>query len=116
MGITTKRSGTPVKFDAAKAAKVISAFAPGAILLRTAQGKSTTGAAFAAYSDSYRKTLQAMGEDQKVDIRLTGGLLNSVKVRDTVTAADYVQVTIAPDNGTSAQVVPKKKKMKKFNK
>ena len=116
MGITTKRSGTPVKFDAAKAAKVISAFVPGAILLRTAQGKSTTGAAFADYSDSYRKTLQAMGEDQKVDLRLTGGLLNSVKVRDTVTAADYVQVTIAPDNGTSAQVVPKKKKMKKTGK
>lgn len=116
MGITTKRSGTPVKFDAVKAAKVISAFVPGAILLRTAQGKSTTGNAFAAYSDSYRKTLRAMGEDQKVDLRLTGGLLNSVKVRDTVTAADYVQVTIAPDNGTSAQVVPKNKKMRKTGK
>jgi len=104
MGITTKRSGTPVKFDAVKAAKVISAFVPGAILLRTAQGKSTTGNAFAAYSDSYRRTLRAMGEDQKVDLRLTGGLLNSVKVRDTVTAADYVKVTIAPDNGTSPEV------------
>ncbi len=104
MGITTKRSGTPVKFDAEKAARVIGAFVPGAILLRTDKGIATTGQAFAAYSTRYRRQLQRMGEDQKVDLRLTGGLLNSIKVRDTVIAADYVQVTIAPDNGTSPEV------------
>lgn len=104
MGITTKRSGTPVKFDAAKAAKVIGAFVPGAILRRTDQGISSTGQAFASYSTQYRRQLQRMGEDQKIDLRLTGGLMNSIKVRETRITGTGVEVVIAPDTGSSNQV------------
>ena len=107
MGITTKRSGTPVKFDAEKAAKVIGAFVPGAILLRTDKGISSTGQAFASYSDRYRRQLQRMGEDQKIDLRLTGGLMNSVKVREKRISANGVEVVVAPDTGTSPQVTPR---------
>lgn len=110
MGITTRRTGTPVKFDAEKAARVIGAFVPGAILLRTDKGISSTGAAFASYSESYRDRLVAMSEDQKIDLRLTGGLLNSVKVRDKRISANGVEVVVAPDAGTSPQVTPRKGK------
>jgi hypothetical protein len=104
MGITTTRTGTPAKFDAAKAAKLIAAFVPGAILRRTDKGISSTGAAFAPYSSSYRKTLAAMGEDQKIDLRVTGGLMGSIKARDIVVTPDGVSVTVAPDPGTSPAV------------
>ena len=104
MGITTRRTGTPVKFDAEKAARVIGAFVPGAILLRTDKGISSTGQAFAQYSTRYRRQLQRMGEDQKIDLRLTGGLMNSVKVRDKRISANGVEVVVAPDAGTSPQV------------
>ena len=104
MAITTRRSGTPVKFDGQKAGKLIAAFVPGAILRRTDQGISSTGAAFAPYRPSYRATLAAMGEDPKVDLRLTGGLLNSIKARDIQITPDGVRVTIAPDAGTSPAV------------
>jgi hypothetical protein len=107
VGITTKRSGTPVKFDAEKAAKVIGAFVPGAILRRTDQGISSTGQAFASYSQSYRERLASMSEDQKIDLRLTGGLMNSIKVRDKRITSQGVEVVIAPDTGASPQVSPR---------
>ena len=110
MGITTRRSGTPVKFNAEKAARVIGAFVPGAILLRTDKGISSTGQAFASYSDRYRRQLQRMGEDQKIDLRLTGGLMNSVKVREKRISANGVEVVVAPDTGTSPQVTPRNNK------
>ena len=46
-----------------------------------------------------------MGEDQSEDLRLTGGLMNSVKVREKRITAAGVEVVIAPDTGTSPQVV-----------
>jgi hypothetical protein len=104
MGITTRRTGTPVKFDGAKAAKLIAGFVPGAILRRTDKGIDAKGNAFALYRPGYRNTLAAMGEDGKVDLRLTGGLLNSIKARSIETTADGVRVTIAPDTGTSPEV------------
>jgi hypothetical protein len=104
MAITTKRTGTPVKFNGEKAGKLIAAYVPGAILRRTDQGISSTGAAFAPYRPSYRATLAAMGEDQKVDLRLTGGLMGSIKARDIQVTPDCVRVTIAPDAGTSPAV------------
>jgi hypothetical protein len=113
VGITTRRSGPPVKFDAEKAAKVIGAFVPGAILRRTAQGTDANGEAFKPYAPSYRRTLGKMGEDQSVDLRLTGGLMNSVKVRGKSLSADGVSVTVAPDTGTSAQVAPVKGRAKR---
>lgn len=105
MGITTKRSGPPVKFDAAKAIRLIAGYVPGAIVRRTAQGLDTHGQPFAPYTPRYRQTLAKMGEDQSEDLRLTGGLMNSVKVREKRVTAAGVEVVIAPDTGTSPQVV-----------
>lgn len=107
MGITTKRSGPPVRFDADKAIRLISGYVPGAILRRTAQGIDANGKPFAPYTASYRERLAAMSEDQKIDLRLTGGLMNSVKVREKRITAAGVEVVIAPDTGTSPQVSPR---------
>lgn len=107
MGITTKRSGPPVRFDADKAIRLISGYVPGAILRRTAQGVDANGKPFAPYTASYRATLGKMGEDVSEDLRLTGGLMNSVKVREKRVTAAGVEVVIAPDTGTSPQVSPR---------
>lgn len=104
MGITTKRTGPPVRFDAEKAIRLIAGYVPGAIIRRTAQGIDATGAAFAPYTSRYRRTLNRMGEDTSEDLRLTGGLMNSIKVRDKRVTAAGVEVVIAPDTGTSPRV------------
>ena len=104
MGITTKRTGTPAKFDGQKAGKLIAGYVPGAILRRTDQGLDVKGSQFAPYRPAYRDALVAMSEDGKVDLRLTGGLLNSIKARSIDVSTDGVRVTIAPDTGTSPQV------------
>ena len=116
MAITTKRSGTPAKFDGQKAGKLIAGYVPGAILRRTDQGLDIKGNPFAPYRPSYRDALAAMGEDGKTDLRLTGGLLNSVKARSIETTADGVRVTIAPDTGTSPQVYAADGKAKRSGK
>jgi hypothetical protein len=103
MGIVVKKSGRPPRFNAEGIAREIQRFAPGAITRRTDQGLDIHGRPFASYSSRYQRKLRRMGEDTKVDLRLSGGLLNSVKARDAVVAADYVEVTIAPDTGTSPQ-------------
>lgn len=104
MGITTKRSGPPVKFDSEKAIRLISGYVPGAIIRRTGHGIDANGNPFAPYTPRYRATLGKMGEDTSEDLRLTGGLMNSVKVREKRITAAGVEVVIAPDTGTSPQV------------
>lgn len=116
MAITTKRSGTPAKFDGQKAGKLIAGYVPGAILRRTDQGLDIKGSPFAPYRPAYRDALAAMGEDGKTDLRLTGGLLSSVKARSIETTPDGVRVTIAPDTGTSPQVYAADGKAKRSGK
>lgn len=105
MGITTKRTGPPVRFNSEKAIRLIAGYVPGAIIRRTAQGLDANGQPFAPYTPRYRQTLAKMGEDQSEDLRLTGGLMNSVKVREKRVTAAGVEVVIAPDTGTSPRVV-----------
>lgn len=106
MGITTKRTGTPVKWDGEKAAKLIAGYVPGAIIRRTGQGIGSDGNPLAPYTAAYRATLAAMGEDPAVDLRLTGGLLNSIKVRSKAHTDRDATVVVAPDTGTSPAVYP----------
>jgi hypothetical protein len=101
MGIEITKRGRMPKFNAEGIAREIQRFAPGAIIERTGRGLDLKGKPFAAYSPRYRNRLKRMGEDPKVDLRLSGGLLNSVKARDALLRADSVEVTIAPDTGTS---------------
>ena len=104
MGITVKRTGKPYKFDPTKAEKLIRAYVPGAILRRTDKGISSTGNAFAPYSPSYREALAKGGEAAGVDLRLTGGLMNSIKVTEVHRTSDGVTIIVAPDAGTSPAV------------
>jgi hypothetical protein len=107
MGVTITRRGRPPRFDANRIATIIKGVVPGMILERTNRGVDINGQQFAAYSRRYRNRLRRMGEDPKVDLRLSGGLLNSVKARGATLRADSVEVTIAPDTGTSPVWAPK---------
>lgn len=107
MGVTITRRGRPPRFDANRIATIIKGVVPGMILERTNKGIDINGQQFAAYSRRYRNRLRLMGEDPKVDLRLSGGLLNSVKARGATLRADSVEVTIAPDTGTSPVWAPK---------
>jgi len=104
MGVTIRRTGKPYKFDASKVEKLIRAFVPGTIVRRTSKGISSMGSSFAPYRESYRQALQRGGEDPSVDLRLTGGLLNSVKVTSIDVSSNSLRFTIAPDAGTSPSV------------
>lgn len=115
MGITIKKSGRPPRFNAEGIAREIKRFAPGAVVERVGRGLDIFGRPFAAYSRRYRNFLKRGGEDQKVDLRLTGGLMNSIKARDALLRADYVEVTIAPDTGTSPVWVPKSGGQQRYN-
>jgi hypothetical protein len=104
MGVTIRRTGKPYKFDASKVEKVIKAFVPGAIIRRTSKGISSTGSSFAPYRESYQQALRRGGEDQAVDLRMTGGLINSIKVVSIDVSANSLRFVIAPDAGTSPSV------------
>jgi hypothetical protein len=82
------------------AMKVVEGYVFGAILRRTDQGKDMNGNAFAPYKDSYLKKLQAFGEDTQIDLRISGGLLNSLKQQMTKTN-DGFKYSIQPDTGVS---------------
>jgi hypothetical protein len=115
MGITVKRRGNPPRFNAEAVAREIKKFAPGAITGRTELGLDINGQPFAPYSRRYRNFLKRGGEDQKIDLRLSGGLMNSVKARDAILRADSVEVTIAPDTGTSPVWAPKAGGKRRYN-
>jgi hypothetical protein len=104
VGVERRRSGDPVRIDLERAVKIIRAYVPGAIIRRTGQGLDVEGRQFAPYSDSYHHALVEMAEDTSVDLRLTGGLINSIKVRSVEQSTSSCEVTIAPDTGTSPAV------------
>lgn len=97
--------GEKARVDVLTIAKRIAAFAPGLIIDRVDAGLDIKDRPFAAYSANYQAALLMAHEDTKVDLRLTGGLINSVKVRRIVRKSDGVVVVhIGPDAGTSPRV------------
>lgn len=106
MGVEIRRRPRMPRFNGRVAAALIKSLVPGWILARTDRGISADDVPFRAYSKRHLKNLRAMGEDTKVDLRLTGGLLNSVKARNVEVQGSKLIVTIAPDAGTSERVVP----------
>ena len=92
---------TPLKFDMDKAVKIVKGFVIGAVLKRVDEGRDIYGVPFVPYSAAYVNKLRKMGEDTKVDLRVTSGLMNSIKVRDVVKDEDSARIIIAPDAGTS---------------
>lgn len=91
--------------------KIAAAIAPdvvGHIKRRVASGLDIKDRQFIEYSDSYKKRLVAMGEnDSHVDLWLTGGLLNSVQFVGKRIEGQRMTMVFSPDTGTSAQVAPK---------
>jgi hypothetical protein len=107
MSVTVEviRKGEKASIDVLTIAKRIAAFAPGLIIDRVDAGLDIKDKPFAPYSPNYRAALALANEDGKVDLRLTGGLINSVKVRRIVRkSSGAVVVHIGPDSGTSPRV------------
>lgn len=107
MGMTiTRRPRTP-KINWQAIATAIKAYAPGQIIERTGRGIGSDNKQFAPYSKQYLDFLRRGGEATNVDLRVSGGLLNSIKARKTEITDTRVTVTIAPDAGTSPRLKPK---------
>lgn len=107
MSVTVEviRKGERARVDVLAIAKRIAAFAPGLIIERVDAGLDIKDKPFAPYSPNYQAALALAHEDPKVDLRLTGGLINSLKVRRIVRKGDgAVVVHIGPDSGTSPRV------------
>lgn len=107
MGVKITRRGKQPTFDSIRVAAVIKGLVPGMILERTNKGIDANGKPFAPYSKRYQSFLKRGGEDPKVDLRLSGGLMNSIKPRGTYVTRDVAHVVIAPDAGTSPVWRPK---------
>ena len=95
-----------LKLDAKRIAKVLPALILGAILRRVAKGRDTSDRPFAKYSSAYLERLTEMNEGHATDLRLTGGLLNSLRHLRTSSDRDSVTITVGPGTGTSPQVQP----------
>lgn len=106
MGVKITRRGKQPTFDSIRVAAVIKGLVPGMILERTNKGIDANGKPFAPYSKRYQSFLKRGGEDPKVDLRLSGGLMNSIKPRGTYVTRDVAHVVIAPDAGTSPVWAP----------
>lgn len=116
MGITvTKRPKMP-RFNGRAVAALIKALVPGGIVERTGRGIDMHGRQFAGYSNRYIDFLLRGGESPKVDLRLSGGLMNSIKARGVDITDNRVVVTVAPDTGTSPVWRPKAGGLARFEK
>lgn len=83
---------------------------PSAIIIRT-QKKSLDryGNSLGDYSEGYNNRRARMGESTgRVTLRLTGGLLNSIRARDSVMKKTSVSVTIGAGANPSKVVRPPK--------
>lgn len=105
MPVITTTSGK-IALDLKKLGQAAGAYAVGHILERVDQGKDIHDRAFTGYSPSYKQALVEMGEGTATDIRLTGGMLNSLRVQSVEVVNGQAIVTIGPGTGTSPQVAP----------
>jgi len=103
VSVTVTRSGA-MKVDIERLIETLKVEAVARILRRTAGGTDMHDRPFKGYSAGYLKALGEGGEDSRVDLRLTGGLLNSVKVVRVERRGNTTTIVIAPDTGTSPAV------------
>ncbi len=93
-----------IHVDAGKALALMSTLAVGFVKKRTSSGRDVAGNPFAAYRPSYASALRKGGESTKVDLTLTGGLINSIAELGRAVTADGGEVRIGPGTGTSPRV------------
>jgi hypothetical protein len=103
--LVLKSRSAPLRIDHAKVARELPPLIVGAIQRRVQSGQDIEGKSFRAYSKSYQKTLAAMGEAGNADLRLTGGLMNSIRLlRVEKQSATRTVLHFGPGAGTSPQV------------
>jgi hypothetical protein len=103
MGLSVVHTNKVV-IDVEAIARRAAALVPGLILKRCSEGRDTSDKPFRPYSGSYMHALVFVGESTVVDLRLTGGMLNSVKLRETRKVPGGVELVFGPDTGTSPGV------------
>jgi len=104
MSVTVTKRGQH-KVNADRMVDILKTEAVSRIIRRTGSGVGAYDKPFAGYSSGYLRALLEGGEDTRVDLRLTGGLLNSVRViRVERISRNVTRVVIAPDAGTSPAV------------
>lgn len=103
--ITVTNRGPRNEIPVRKLAEAFAALVPGKIKSQVNRGLDVDGKPFAPYTPRYARALSRASEDGKVDLRLTGGLLNSIATRSMREVANNVwEILIAPDTGTSPAV------------
>lgn len=108
MSMTVKPTqGGRIVIDVKRAQRFLEVAVVGAIVDNVHNGRDIHGKPLAQYRPSYKKQLAAMGEDSKVDLRLTGGMLASVRMlRIRIDTKGAIAFIFGPGTGTSAQVAP----------
>jgi len=87
-----------------KIEKLIKAFVSGAILQQADAGIDITGSPYKEYSPGYKRALARASEDTKVDLRLSGSLLTSIKSKSEEGSNGGFSVVFAPDTGSGPKV------------
>jgi hypothetical protein len=135
--MSVKRTTTKAprqRFDARKIAAYIASLAVGHIRQRTGEGLDVDDRPFAAYSQEYAETRRLLGRNtgssdllmdgndirvvetrghNNVDLLMTGGLLNDVRVVEKSGTRDVAEVTVGVGAGTSRRVRRPTKKNKR---
>lgn len=106
MAHVTVKHVKKLELDPQRIAKQLAPAILGAVLARVDAGVDTKDQPFAQYSTAYLERLAKMGEDGKVDLRVTGGLMNSLKHLRTEIVGAVITMYFGPDTGTSAAVAP----------
>ena len=93
-----------IELDLGKMADLVAALAIGHVKKRTREGRDIHDRPFRPYSAMYRAQLAEGGEGTNVDLSVTGGLLNSVKLLRKDVRKDGFLVRIGPGSSTSPSV------------
>jgi len=102
--ITVRRTGH-ITVDRKALEKRLVPLILGWVKNRTHEGRDVDDNPFAGYSSSYRRTLGRMGESGAVDLRLTGGLLGSLRhVRTETSSARLMVLVFGVGTGSSPAV------------
>jgi phage gpG-like protein len=101
----TVRFTQQIEVDSGKALALMSSLGIGFVKRRTDKGRDISGAPFKQYSATYSEALTKAGENPgKVDLTLTGGLVNSINEISRAVTQHGGVVRIGPGTGTSPQV------------
>lgn len=105
-GVTVRTKGR-ISVDMAALERRIPPLVVGFVLDRLHKGLGMGDAPLAPYSASYLRTLALMGEGPLVDLRLTGGMLNSLRHTGTERLSETTsRLVFGVGTGTSPQVRP----------